>query len=108
MVIILQTNESIKKSKHYDSEDAVCVPSEQNRSVRLYRSKNFVELKKKESKVPQISLIPHVLLKTSPAESLRKKTRKRPSNLELFYETKMISNYLRDNPGNQCSHIKIS
>ena len=47
MVITLQTNESMKESKHYDNEDAVCVPSEQNSSVRLYRSKNFVELEER-------------------------------------------------------------
>ena len=49
MAITSQTNESIKerKVKHYDNEDAVCVPSEQNSSVRLYRSKNFVELEER-------------------------------------------------------------
>ena len=36
-----------KKVKNYDNEDSVCVPSEQNRSVRLCRSKNFVELEER-------------------------------------------------------------
>ena len=31
MAITSQTNDSIKESKHYDNEDAVCVPSDQNR-----------------------------------------------------------------------------
>ena len=49
----IQTNESIKESKHYDNEDAACVPSEQNSSVRLYRSKNFVERKERIQSITQ-------------------------------------------------------
>ena len=72
MVITSQTNESIKESKHYDNEDAICVPSEKI-AQSDYTDKRILWNSKKESKVPQISLIPHVLLKTSPAESWREK-----------------------------------
>ena len=87
MTITSQRNESIKESEHYDNEGAICLPSEQNSSVRLYRSQNFVELEERIQSTTNF-FDPHVLLKTSPAESWEK-THERPSNLELFYETKM-------------------
>ena len=72
----------------------------------IIQIKEFCGTRRKNPKYH--SLIPHVLLKTSPAKSWRKKTHERPNNPELFYKTRMISNCSRDNPGNQYSHVKIS
>ena len=106
MAITSQTNESIKESKHYDNEDAECVPSEQDSSVRLYRSKNFVELEERIQSTPNFFDLSRVAQNLT-CRILAEKKHGRPSNPELSYETKMIMNCSRDNPGNQFSHIKI-
>ena len=105
MTITSQTNESIKEGKHYGNEGAVCLPSEQNSSVRLYRSQNFMELEERIQSTTNF-FDPSRVAQNLTCRILEKETHERPSNLELFYETKM--KLLRDNPGNQFSHIKIS
>ena len=85
MAITSQTNESVKESKQYDSEDAICVrvPSEQNSSVRLYRSKTFVELEERIQNATNF-FDPSRVAQNLTCRILAKKTHKRPSNLKLF------------------------
>ena len=77
VAITSQTNESIQKVKHHDNEDAVCVPSEQNSSVRLYRPKNFVELEERiQSTTDFFDPSYQMLLRTSLVEFGEKNIRK--------------------------------
>ena len=77
---------ALNKVKHYDNEDAVCVPSEQNSSVRLYRSKNFVELEERIQSTTDFfdpSYAYQMLLKTSFVE-FGEETHERPSENRKF------------------------
>ena len=76
MAITSQTNESMKESKHYDNEDVVCVPSEQGSSVRLYRSKNFVELEERIQSTPNFFDLSRVARNLTCRILAERKTRK--------------------------------